>query len=173
MEKTLGCLGNNVIVPHSGKNSGHMSEMFFFRLGKKHNLIQIKNEINICKIRENIIEKIFKTDRNIGEPKWHNQVPIAAIFSSECCQTSITFPDYEQVICTMKINLGEYRRTIKDSKKLIHRSNRIFILPSNRIEFVIINTQTEAPSSFLTKRTGAPVEEELGWMKPFSTFSEM
>ncbi|MBW0521533.1 hypothetical protein O181_061248 [Austropuccinia psidii MF-1] len=85
----------------------------------------------------------------------------------------ITLLDPQQAICTTQINHGEDRRTIKDIKKLVHRRNRILDLPSHSIEFAVINTQTEATIFFLAKTTGAPVAEELGQMKPFSTFSEM
>ncbi|MBW0526745.1 hypothetical protein O181_066460 [Austropuccinia psidii MF-1] len=133
----------------------------------------MNHNINIKNILEDIIEKILKGDRSIGEPKRHNQVLKTAIFSSKSCQMFITLVDSEQAICTTQINIGEDRRTIKNIGKLIHRRNTILVLPSNSIEFAVINTQTEATILLFDKRTGSPVEEELGQTKPFSTVSEM
>ncbi|MBW0491373.1 hypothetical protein O181_031088 [Austropuccinia psidii MF-1] len=101
------------------------------------------------------------------------QILITAIFSSETCQLFITFLDSEQVICTTQINIAEDRGTTENSKKLIHRRNRILVLPSNRIEFAVINTQMEATIFLFDKEDSTPVEEELGKMKHISTFSEM
>ncbi|MBW0517769.1 hypothetical protein O181_057484 [Austropuccinia psidii MF-1] len=126
-----------------------MSEMFFLRLGKDHNVIQINHNINIKKIIENIIDKILKRGSRIGGSKRHNQILITAIFSLQTGQVLINLLDSEQVICTMPINLGEDRRTIKDSEKIIHRRNRILFLPSNSIEFA-----------------------ELGWMKPPAQYDD-
>ncbi|MBW0575632.1 hypothetical protein O181_115347, partial [Austropuccinia psidii MF-1] len=109
--------------------------MFFCRFGKGYNVIQINHNIKIKKILEDIIDKILKGGRSVGESKRHDQVLKAAICSSKSCQMLITLLDSEKVICTTQINLGEYRRTIKDIEKLIHRRNRILVLPSNSIEF--------------------------------------
>ncbi|MBW0539864.1 hypothetical protein O181_079579 [Austropuccinia psidii MF-1] len=172
MEEALGGLSKKDIGSESGKHSGHMSDMFLHRFGKEHNIIQINHHINTKKILENIIAKILRRCRSIDEPKRHNQVLITAIFSSQSCKMFITLLDSEKAICTTQINLGEDRRTIQEIEKLIHRRNRILVIHSNSIEFVVINTQMEATSCFLANRTGAPIEEELGWMKPFSRFSE-
>ncbi|MBW0498093.1 hypothetical protein O181_037808 [Austropuccinia psidii MF-1] len=121
-----------------------MSDMLFLRFGKDHNVIQINHNKNIKKILENIIDKILKRGRSIGEPKWHNQVLITAIFSSKSCQMVITLLDSENFLCTTQINPGEDERTIKDIKELINRRDRMLVPPSNRIEFSVINIQTEA-----------------------------
>ncbi|MBW0474019.1 hypothetical protein O181_013734 [Austropuccinia psidii MF-1] len=144
IKKALRGLSKEVIGSESGKNSRHMSDMFFLLFGKDNDVIQIKHKINIKKIIKNIIDKILKRGTRIGESKWHNQVLITVIFSSEFCQMLITLLDSEKVICTTKINLGEDRRTIKDNKKPIHRRNTILVTPSDSIEFAVINTQTEA-----------------------------
>ncbi|MBW0472973.1 hypothetical protein O181_012688 [Austropuccinia psidii MF-1] len=78
----------------------------------------------------------------------------------------------QEIISTRKVYLREDSGTIEDGERLIHRRDRIPALPSDRIEFVVVNTQMEATIIFIKKRTGAPVEEELCLMKPFSTFSE-
>ncbi|MBW0543486.1 hypothetical protein O181_083201 [Austropuccinia psidii MF-1] len=144
MKQELGGLSKEGIGSELGKNSGLMGDMFLFRFEKDHNIIQMNHNINIKKIIKNIIDKVLKRGRSIGEPKCHNQILIAAIFSSKTCQMFITFLDSEQFICTTQIHLGEDRRTIENSKKMTHSMKRIFVLPSNSIEFVAINTQMEA-----------------------------
>ncbi|MBW0522081.1 hypothetical protein O181_061796 [Austropuccinia psidii MF-1] len=117
MNQALGGLRKEVIGSESGKNSGHMSDMLFFRFGKDHNVIQINHNINIKKIIRNIIDKVLTRGRSIGDPKWHTQILIAAIFSSNTCQMFMNLLDSEKVICTTQINLGEDRRTIENSKE--------------------------------------------------------
>ncbi|MBW0555992.1 hypothetical protein O181_095707, partial [Austropuccinia psidii MF-1] len=78
-----------------------------------------------------------------------------------------------EIICTMQIYHGEDSGTVEYIQKLVHRKNRIPVLPSDSIEFVVVNTQKKTSILFVDKRTGDPVEEKLGLMKPFSTFSKM
>ena len=113
MKQALGGLSKEVIGSESGKNSGHMSEMFFFRFGKDHNIIQINHNINIKKIIKNIIDKVLKRGRSIGEPKRHNQILIAAIFSSKSCQMFITLLDSEQVVCPRQSILLKIEEPLK------------------------------------------------------------
>ncbi|MBW0592725.1 hypothetical protein O181_132440, partial [Austropuccinia psidii MF-1] len=71
-----------------------------------------------------------------------------------------------EIICTTQIYLGEDSGTVEYGKKLVHRRNTVPVLPSDSIEFALVNTQMKTSIVFLNKK-------ELGLMKPFSTFSEM
>ncbi|MBW0590454.1 hypothetical protein O181_130169 [Austropuccinia psidii MF-1] len=126
MEYTLGGFGKQIIVPQSLEERGHMFYMFRLRAGKDHNIISIN-------YNKDIIQKILERSRSIGKAKWHNQILITTIFGSKGSYMLIPFFDSQEIICTMQSYLGKDSGTVDYGKNLVHRRNRIPVLPGDSI----------------------------------------
>ncbi|MBW0543729.1 hypothetical protein O181_083444 [Austropuccinia psidii MF-1] len=152
MEYTIGGFGKQTIVPQSLEDRSHMFDMFLLRTEEHHNIIQINHNKNIQEICKYIIHKTLERSWSIGQTKWHDKILITTILGSKGSWVLIPLFDSQEIICTTQFYLGEDSGTIEYSKELVHRRNRIPVLPSDGIEFAVVNTQVNTSILFLNRK---------------------
>ena len=129
--------------------------MLFIRLGVDKNIIKINNHELVEVLHEDRIHEPREGSRSICEAKRHDCILVFAIASNESSLGNVLFADFDLVISTSQVQLGEYHSTRKLIKEVIYARKRISVLYGLLIQRPVINYQAISLILLLDKDSGA------------------
>jgi hypothetical protein len=117
-----------------------MPRMLFFALGIDQNVVNEDNNKLVQLRHEYGVHQVHEICRSIGEPKRHNKILIQPVPGGESCLRNVFRVDLNLMITRMKIDLRKGFHTSKKIEKNVDAGQWIFVLDSDNIQGLIIDT---------------------------------
>jgi hypothetical protein len=114
--------------------------MLFFIFGVDQDVINEDHDKLVEFRHEYGVHQVHEMCRSIGESKRHNQILIQSIPDGEDSLRNVFRMNLDLVVTQIKIDLGKVFSTGKLIKKNVDAEQWIFILDSDGIQRLVVNT---------------------------------
>ena len=125
---TFGRLGVQPLFPQALKQLPQMSNMIFHRSGIDEYVIQEDQYKLVQEVLQEVIHKVHKLRRGVGDPKRDNQTLVEPVASFERCLWYVLLPHWHLPISQFQVDLAEDFRPSQAVEHLLRKGERITIL---------------------------------------------
>src|SRR3954469_15903997 len=102
-----------LVLPQLLQYQTQMCLMLLLILGIDQYIINEHHDKLVQELHKHLVHHIHEVCRSISQSKWHNSILIQPIPRSKGCLRNIPLSNLQLMITRMKINLGEYTRSLQ------------------------------------------------------------